>query len=156
MSASQVYDNFIWRLESITPTNQIPRKNFSFLDNAELDPAVSTGVIRAFELYWEGSDPDHEPTDMFDRWAFHNFRLEVSYPRQGFRLNDLTKIATDDRDDIVTALRDDRLWTGYNASNTSTDIGLMGRVRGEDGLDPADNDVWILRQQWRCQIQEIE
>jgi hypothetical protein len=60
-----------------------------------------------------------------------------------------------DRDDICEALRDPAGWTGYDAGNTSTDIGLCDRKRESDEME-RDEALYTLRMTWQCHVKEIE
>jgi hypothetical protein len=154
MSLAQVFENFIWRLEGIAPSSQADRGKLQYVD-PEDDPSALRP--RSFSLTWEGSDTDGSPTDLYDRWAVHTFTVEVYYPAgdTGLSNRDAHALSLADRDDICEALRDPAGWTGYDAGNTSTDIGLCDRKRESDEME-RDEALYTLRMTWQCHVKEIE
>jgi hypothetical protein len=65
-------------------------------------------------------------------------------------------IVLQDRHDIIKQLRDDTKRRGYNADNTTTDVGLYQRRRNGDQLIKDDPKLWRLLMEWECKILESE
>jgi len=155
MSLANVYKNFLYRIASITPTNKTVGKGYRFVSPRDFDPDEAQGVARTFTVYWDGSDEDVEPTDITERIAPHSFTLEVAYSTS-FPVDTLHQIILDDRDDLITKLRDTDSYTGISVSNPATDVGLWARVRARDDIDRGGTHTWYLRQTWTCTVREAE
>jgi len=156
-----VMKNFVWKLEGLTPASAIEKRAlFRHIDAHRKDP--ETQANRRFTVAWIGSEEDHQVGDVWvsdgsnERPASHTIQLEVYYQAMKQNWLDLHDLIASDRHDITLTLRDDASLTGYNADNTSTDIGLWDRSRESDELDRGDDIIWTLRQEWRCIINEIE
>lgn len=161
-SANLVLDNFYWRIEAITPTSSVVgRRAFRRIDTLDIDPAQSSGLSRGFRVAWVASDEEHQVsgegiTDgLYNRAATHTFEVEVYYSTK-LKWTDLHTVVLSDRHDLTKQLRDPDTWVGYNASNTTTDIGIYDRIRESDELDTDDPGYWVLRQSWRVIINEVE
>ncbi len=140
-----VYQNIIDCIQAITPTSTIPGKNFYHLDFKRIDPDQSSGLTRAFAVYWVGSDSDEEPTDMTDRWCEHTFEIDIAYSTD-YELATLEKLIAQDRHDVIKKLRDlDNAITGQHTMK-----------RKNDRLDMSNPQTWYLKQQWICMIEEEE
>lgn len=158
-SAHLVLDNFYWRIETITPTNLTDCRNYyREIDGNTIkqDFPDGTAGIRRFFVEWTDSDSDVDATDHDNREAHHNFIVTVCYPGSSLPWRRLHKLILQDRHDLIKQLRDDDNKVGYNASNTTTDIGLMHRFRGGDELIKEEDEIWRLRIQFRCLIEENE
>lgn len=57
---SYAYQNFIWRLEAITPTSATCTFKFRSFDPLKRSPKRSTGDVRKFSVAWLGSSADGE------------------------------------------------------------------------------------------------
>ena len=152
-----VHTNFIYQLELLTPTNTLTSKKFHSIDPLRLSEDLTTGLIRAFWVTWQGSDGNVVPTDLYDHYANHMFEVAVAYSvgPDGLKHEDAHQIILQDRFDISQALRDPDKFDGYNSSNPNTAIGLENRYRTQDELD-RDDFAWILRQSWQCTVRETE
>lgn len=157
-NAHNALENLVWRMESISPTDTTSANKFRFVDIERLDPDEMPHAMRLFAVRWQGSAPDFGPTDLYDRWADHTFDIEVYYPvgPGGMSTRKLQKMLLRDRHDIAKALRDPSKFVGYDASNTSTDVGIKNRVMIGDALDRNNPAVWTYRASWRLTIQEVE
>lgn len=158
-TADKVLQNFKWRIETITLAHVRPGRNKLRWLGKRVDPDVSTGTERAFNVFWAGqTEPDEENVrDINERIDRHRFRVEVYYPADAIELLELQIMILKDRHDIYKQLRnmDNRL--GYNASNTSENIGLWAREIDEDWeLDDESDITWILRSTWYSDIRESE
>lgn len=156
---SYAYQNFIWRLEAITPTSTTSSFKFRSFDPLKRSPKRSTGDVRKFSVSWLGSGADGEDeapdaNDMYSRTARHNFEIKIEYPAV-YPWDTMQQLVADDRHDILKALRNQANNVGYNASNTTTDIGLWERRRTSDSLEIND-DVWILKLNYLAIINEPE
>lgn len=154
--------NTAWRMEAITPTftgRAVPR--FQRYDPilTKIQPKKESGWTRKFYVDWEGSSEDGGATDAEIREAVHIIRVHIEYPPLG-PWETLHDMILQDRHDVVRVLRgivgtDYRL--GYDDSNSTTDIGLMGRFRVRDSLDKNSNpDVWRLTLEFACHVREDE
>ena len=151
-----IYHNFIYQIESITPTSNIVRKGFHFNNDPErLSANQSSGMVRSFEVHWLGSDEDDEVTDITERIADHKFTVTIAYPVD-YKLKDLYSMILQDRSDITKRLRDSTYRVGYSATNPTTDIGLWARIRESDSIDKSDDNVWYLKMEFTCKIIESE
>ncbi len=157
-TANLVLDNFIWRIEGISPTVDaaVP---FKYLDGPHTAPLASSRD-RVFDVQWEGSADAHtvdgQPITAVDnnRITDHVFVVTVRYPAEQNQRG-VSKRALEDRHDILKRLRDGSLWVGYDDNNTATDLGLHNRYRTEDKLELDDN-TWTYTSQWTCTIEESE
>lgn len=155
MSLGDVFQNFAWRIEAISPTAQAGIGPFRMVDPEIAD--VETLRHRSFALFWESSDEDAGPTDLYDRWAVHTFTLEVYYRAgdQGIPNSKAHTLILADRDDICRTLRDPDLWAGTSDAASSTEIGLKDRRRVGDELE-RDEDTYTYRATWECHVREVE
>jgi len=156
MTLVTAWQNAIWRIEALTPTESaIVAEPFDYVDSERLDPA--TLRHRSFSVQWDGSDEDAAPTDLYDRFAQHRMTLSVFYRVGvgGLRVEDAHKAFLSDRHDILRCLRDPGKFDGYDDSNTATVTGLEDRRREEDELIQQPN-VWIYRARWACKVRETE
>ncbi len=151
----RVYQNFGYQVSLISPTasDGNPRDRFFEIDPERDTVDDSPGLTRGFSVLWRGSDQDNL-TDFYDRWAEHDFQLEVYYSTK-LKHGTLHRLILQDRHDICERLRSDAYFVGYDADNPSADIGLGKRIRMSDEIDTDSAVVWILRQQWRCHVQEV-
>jgi hypothetical protein len=158
---SSTIENFIWRIENITPTDPVPDRGWKYVPEQTFDPDKTKGVARVFEIFWLGSGEDGagEPgggvTDIAERVADHEFEVQVAYSTS-YLPRELQRIIAQDRHDLAKALRnlDNRL--GTSAANPTENIGLWGRNRIRDNLDRSGTHTWYLRMAWVCTIKEDE
>lgn len=148
--------NFVWRIESIAPSyERYGVKRFRSIDPLTLNEMPSgTGGIRMFYVEWPRYGEDDENTLRQTRESEHEFVVNVFYPAT-LPYMEMLRIVTSDRDDLIETLRDSANRVGYNASNTTDDIGLMVRRGGGGDLDQS-SDVWVHTMVWRCRIRETE
>ena len=161
-TANLVSENFYWRLLALTPTSTLAHApQFTALDSTRLKPEQSAGTTRGFAVNWLGCDEEHQidGTGVTDggenRQAQHRFELEVYYSTK-IKHRDLLQLILADRADITKLLRADANWVGYDDDNSTTDIGLWERIREADEIDTEEPTHWVLRQIWRCTINEDE
>lgn len=151
----KIFQNFIYRIEAITPTSNICGKNFNRLDPKQIALNESAGLERNFVITYLGSDSDDTPTDEAIRTAEHKFLVQVLYnPGRGWEV--AHELILNDRHDLIKALRDDAKFDGYDSSHTTDAIRLHGRIRENDEIDMSDPDVWVYRAIWKCYITEEE
>ena len=154
MSLDQVIENFIWRIEAITPDEPLPDQGFRYYDDEDFDPDEGD-VARVVQVQWISSDENTGTTDLQGREAVHEFLVSVGYS-VSYKERLLGKIIAKDRHQLCKTLRDDRLWKGYNDSNTTTDIKLWSRDRVRDEIDRSETHTWYYRAIWQCTIRESE
>jgi hypothetical protein len=159
-SLYRVPENFTWRIEAITPT--APGLRFRRWDGFRGDdPANASGWARRFRVSYEHLIEELGMTDGSIREAEHLFSLEVAYPLAAYRSH-LARVQAmlRDADDLITCLRHDIRYVGYDDDNPSADIGLAGRwLDGQEIVVLSDDDdkaVHGLRQEWRVQVREPE
>ena len=158
---SSTVENFIWRIENISPTNPIPDRPFRYAPEKNFDPDKSKGVARVFEIFWLGSGEDGagEPgggvTDIRERIADHEFEVQIAYSTS-YLPRELQQIVAQDRHDVTAALRNMDNVVGTSDSNSTANIGLIGRNRIRDNLDRSGTHTWYLRQSWVATIREDE
>lgn len=157
-----VRQNFVWRIESQTPTSSLLKPRFTEIDPLRLDADQAAGVgERSFSVYWLGSEEDNVVdgegiTDNENqRIAEHRYRVDIYYTTK-LDYRDLQHAMLQDRHDITRLLRSGDNIKGYNADNSSTELGLFNRIRESDELIMDDPDVWVYRATWRCTIEESE
>lgn len=155
MSTADAYRNLLWRMESITPTDTDPARGFLFYSPRDFNPETARGTVRSFTLFWDGSDPDDEPTDITERVADHQFTVEVAYSTD-YPLDKLNELVLSDRNDILKTLRDTDGFVGVSDAQPTKATGIWSRVRTRDELDRGNSNIWYLRIVWRCKIQEAE
>ena len=154
-SAHYVYSNFVWRLETLTPTGTVGNLRSRFVSYDPLrDDAAAMPSSRNFTVSWTGSAIDESPTDLYDRVAEHSYEIEIHYDPT-LKWQTLQEIILQDRHDISKRLRDPAYFVGYDASHSSTEIYLKNRIRTGDSL-VRDATLVTLRQQYRCMIWETE
>ena len=152
-----VRKNFVWRMEGISPTSTLERDSFRWVDGERLEPEQVAN--RSFTVRWGGSEEENLirgngfTYDPSYRVADHRFMLDIYY-RGGGKLKDSTlhDLILQDRHDIIVELYNKNL-VGYDADNTSDQLGLHDRIRESDEI-VAEGAAWIYRSVWRCQIME--
>ena len=151
----RVFENFIWRIESLTPTATAGNLRTRFLDYDPLrhDPSAMP-TSRNFSVTWASSASDESPTDLYDRVAEHVFELEFHY-EPTMKWNTLHEVILQDRHDINSLLRDPAYFIGYSAINSTDEINLKNRIRTGDSLVRSPSLI-TLRQSWRCMVWETE
>ena len=150
----RVHDNFIWRIEGLTPTSTRSRRKFRSLDRQTPRPGEHFGVTRGFRVQRLGSGADVELTDFTCRVADHRYAVEVYYGDE-FGGTAVHEVADQDRHDIIKDLRYPGSWNGFNSSNTDTDIGIMDRQLLGDSFD-FEGGAWILRLEFGVKAKEAE
>ena len=153
----RVLDNFKWKLEGITLTNARVNNRLAEYDPLlEPIPQCSSAWFRRFYIEWNDSGEDGHATDSDRREAAHLFRLFINYP-EILPHNVLRDLYLQDRHDIAKTLRAPASRLGYDASNTTTDIGLYHRKRVGDAMQIGTFEkVRQLVTDWRCLIREDE
>lgn len=149
----RVRQNFVWRLKAVTPTCDISGERFEQLDASKLDKTDSQGLERSFQVNLLEGGPDLEATSAAYRSSVYTFLVQVVYwPGRG--PDACHEIMLQDQWDMVKALRDDRLYVGYEDANPSTDICIVSRELEGQRVDYSDPEVWILQQTWQVQVTE--
>jgi hypothetical protein len=148
----RVRQNFIWRMENITPTATLAnlRTGFVHIDptRESADPAAS----RTFSLRWLRAEEDHGITDGASYEANHFWQLDVNYAAALGYAN-VQDIGLQDRFDVLGDLQESNL-VGYDADNTSTELNLHSRTREDDELITDSEITWVWRYVWRTNIRE--
>ena len=155
MSLAEIYQNFCWRIESITPASAISPANFRRNDHPLYMTDEQSPEDRIFVLYWDNGDEVEDFSDLNQRWSTVYFTLEVAYDATR-DLDKLHTLMTSDRNQIIATLRDGSNFVGYDSGNTTTDVNLKGRWFDGDEFDRDRETMWILRQTWKCKIAETE
>ena len=155
-SAHLVHKNFVWRIESISPTSKLVARKFTSIDRP-LTPFAdqSSGTTRDFAVYSESAGPVYEPTDGTGHTREWLWSVDVAYTTD-MRLSDLHEAVLQDSYDLITTLRDDAKWLGYSSAATTTDIGLWNRHLVEQRLDRSSPTTWYLRHVYATEIYEAE
>jgi hypothetical protein len=154
MYLHRVIDNFYWRIEGTSPTNQISTNRFRAIDPIKKTPRKHSGDIRAFYVARNGSDEDSAATDLDRREAWHDFRLHMFYPAV-YPWQDLQRMIVQDRHDLAKVLRSMGARPGWDDDNAADNIGLYERQRATDTTDTT-GDVYEVIMHWRCKIREEE
>jgi len=160
-AADLVLKNFVWRIETLTPTETtlLSGSRFVHVDPWRCDPGTLT--YRRFSVLWRDSDEDHTSVDggvtdsLSQRPAMHRFEVSVYYPRKS-EYHDLQTAILRDRHDITKQVRNPDNFVGYSATVSTGSIGLYNRIREGDSLDLDDEEMWVYRATWRCIINETE
>jgi hypothetical protein len=160
--AHRVLDNFYWRIEALTPPTVAGIKTEYFeVDPDRIAPEQSSGLTRGFSVSWNTGGADHEMggqqvTDgLEDRNSDHEFTVEMIYSKKlGHR--DLMSAMLQDRGAILKEMGNADKWIGFNASNTTTAIGLWDRICVSSERDAEDESFTVLRMVFRCAINESE
>jgi hypothetical protein len=148
----RVYQNFIWRIESIPPTCTRPGKNFVSLGNVAA--SESTGTSRGFRVKRQGRETESELTDLYQRTATHDYRVEVYYP-SALSQDAIEEIISQDAHDIIKTLRDPASYLGFNSANNNTNIGVRSRMEISDQVNESAS-LWTLQINFKCLVTEIE
>jgi len=165
-SLHRIYQNFQWRMETITPTNTATsaKAYFRRYDPLKSDPPDSSGGWRKFFVKISGGDEDLGASDAQARESWMAAAIFVAYPaRAGY--DDMNRLVQQDRHDILKQMRtgadiiaaaqtrENRL--GYDADNTTTNIGLIHREPSGWNLDDAEA-VWFLELRFKIYVRELE
>lgn len=157
-TAQLVFENFIWRIESKTPTDtSVLTEGFLYSSGYKVPEETRP---RSFSVLWNssgedamaGGDPIVE--DLSGRIADHQYTVEVYY-RAEFGDRDLQKVILLDRHDIAKQLRDPALFVGYDDDNSSASLGVCDRKRVSDEIERGEV-VWTYRSVWALIISEDE
>lgn len=148
----RVYQNFKWRIESISPACTRPGKNFVSLGNVAANE--STGTSRGFRVKRLGRETESELTDLYQRTATHDYRVEVYYPA-ALHQDAIEEIISQDAHDIIKTLRNPDSYLGFNSTDSSTNIGIRSRMEISDQVTES-TDLWTLQINFKCLITEIE
>ena len=161
-SIHRIDENCNWRTESTTPTadsGYSAVNRFDRIDPERDEIPDGSGGIRKFYWMWTGWDIDTGATMSNQREAFHTYELSVYYPRRVMKFPELKRLMMQDRHDLLEELRtngknvDNRL--GWDANNTTDDIGLIDRIC-TGGAIVEEDKFYILRFNWRLFIREDE
>lgn len=159
MSLAQVYQNFGYRLELLTATEQsLCSLRFRAYDPHAKGRAVQgPGNRRRFFVSGEDGDELSAATSMVSRESVHRFRVDVEYAFAS-TWDKMHELIYADLDDIVECLRDANQSNlkGYDADNDTADIGLFGRVYRGYEINRSNPDVWRLSTGWLCSVRESE
>jgi hypothetical protein len=167
----RVVSNTRWRIEALTPSHvygppDSPIK-FRRFDPFEAEPANTSGWVRAFFVHWLGSSLDIGATNLDIREAIHPVFVHIIYPPAALPYEELEAMWLQDRHDIIKAMRDQAQRAGYDADNTTGDIGLMVRRRGSPdtvraggelipGLVNLNPNILQLVIELHCEVREEE
>ena len=157
-SLYRVRQNIEYWLGQITPTlsNTRTHPKFRTYEPTKGTPGNEDGAARLFTVAWLGSVEDDEATADDFRTAIHRYEIDVLYPEAVGLHGDFQDLVTLDRHDLIKQLRRTVTWDGYNASNTTTNIGLEDRVREGDELIEVAPQVFALRMVWLHRVKEDE
>lgn len=167
----RVRENFIYWIEQITPTNtSAVDREFQWVDSARFSASGdSSGHARNFDVVWSPGEEDHIVGSQLvidalnSRIAEHMFVVRLFLPASWLS-GDLHNVMLDDRHDVIKQLGDPAKWVGYDASNTTTEIGLYDRVKvteelvkeAADSDDEDEADSYVLNMVFRCVVEETE
>lgn len=154
MSLYGVYQNFILRIEQISPTSTLERRRFVHYDPDHIMAEDSDGLQRAVVVKWEGSEEDTGITDMAQREAEHKIIVSVAYPGT-WPWDRLHEIVASDRNDLIKQLRDPAKYVGIQGNET-LDVGLQRRWRNNDTLEIIDGGGALLSIAFSCNVLELE
>lgn len=162
-SLNLVLQNFAWRIDALTPTDQtiIGQNRFIQTDPFRIDPEQSSGLTRHYSLLWTGGGAGQYAYDqaindnLVERTATHTFDLRVYYHPSKIKYDRLQWAMAQDRHDLHKQLRDPDKWVGYNDSNTSTDLGVYDRYNTSESVDYTPTLVTVSYE-WTCVILESE
>lgn len=151
----RVWQNFVWRIQSLTPTctRGTIRETFVHLNGAT--PGQSAGTSRGFEVTLLRGSTSGEPTNLYSRRGVHQFLVEVYYDR-ALKPDARHEVIPQDRHDITTELRRPGGWVGYDATHT-TDAIMQARENIDDEYEIVETESnVILRMPWRVRVREVE
>lgn len=150
----RVMQNFVWRLEAITPTSDISSKPFLSLDRTKTNEGDSAGLERSFLLSWLGRGPEEEATDQYQLSAEHEWQLDVFYwAGRGYETTH--EIILQDQFDIVKTLRNDALYVGYADDHSTDDLSIIDRHTVKIEVNNESDDLWILRFVFSTHVKEV-
>lgn len=152
--AKRVRKNFIWRLENLSMTASDPAiKDNLFNIHLDEDPLAADGYTRSFIVEWDGRVAESDLTNLTNSVSDHAFSVEVYYRPNDFSRDIAMSMILDDQRDIVKELNDPSKWVGYDADNTSDDIGLKHRMIQRVTRQAVEN-IWVLRFETICTLFE--
>ena len=151
---ARIRESFLWRIESITPTERPDLRRFRRMVRPQIDPTDMSGAIRLFTVEWLGSDGDTDLTCGTHRTAPHIFGVTVYYA-SSLKPDDEQNLILSDRDDIIKALSLSSTDTrkGYSDTYSATDIGIMSRDRIRDEIQ-TDAEMTAYKASWRVIARE--
>jgi len=156
MSLFQIYQNIIWKVESLTPTNQrLSPSRFQHNDQPLNITDEQMLKERMFSVEWDHGDQVMDFSDLNERWSDQFLIFEISYDAKR-DLDKLTELIMTDKNQIHAALRNPDSFIGYDDDNTTTDIGLKGRWLDSEEQDRDRETMRILRLTWRVTVSETE
>lgn len=155
-SAHLIMDNFIWKMETITPTNKAVKHGFTVFDPERESPPLNSKGLRWFYISTTGENPPSQTTYNSLREAWHAYQAHIFYPLKALDYRKRHKMYMQDRDDIWREVRAQAARYGYDKDNTATDIGIMLRI--PDGSTIANfNDQYVeVVMQFLCHVKESE
>lgn len=151
--------NFIWRIESISPTARFHGVGFESFDPLKYEVGNQSGDVRKFFVRRLGSDgQDLDGTNYSIRKATHNYEVQVFYPDAIGSEAEREDLIAQDRHDILKALRRSGNYVGFDDSNTSTQLRLINRyATGEEVTeDEEEPEVVAMVLTFACLIHEDE
>ncbi len=158
-----VLENFYWRIQAITPSYVGPARaveRFEPWDPQDgRTPTTGSGWTRKFWVERIGSGQDTGATSDVLRESEHIYHTHVLYDNAKHRRTQA--IICDDRDNLAKVLRGvigTNYRLGYDDDNSTTDIGLMKRWRGDDRTIDylGDSAIKQVTTEWYCSVREDE
>jgi hypothetical protein len=152
--------NFVFRLEAISPTDDLVDRGFRNVDRLRLgadeDQADAfgneSGRARDFVVKRLSSGEDHDPSRNAIRECTHEYEIVIAYPTCLGLEHDIHEIMDRDRHDMIEALRDKPSYTGI-PGDASAATGLMWRRRLGDALED-DGAVWRQVYRYAAKVRE--
>jgi hypothetical protein len=151
----RVWQNFIWRIGSLTPTCTRGTLRQKFVHLNGVQPGQAPGTSRGFEVALLRGGTSGEPTNFHARRGIHQFLVEVFYDKT-LKPDARHEVILQDRHDITTELRRPGGWVGYDATHTTDSI-MLSRENVDDEYEIVETESNIvLRMPFQVRAREVE
>lgn len=151
----RVWSNFVWRIQSLTPTCTRGTLRPKFVHLNGVQPGQAAGTSRGFEVTLLRGGSSGEPSKFYARRGIHQFVVEVYYDKS-LKPDARHEVIPQDRHDITTELRRPGSWKGYDATHT-TDAIMLSRENVDDEYEIVETESnVILRMPFRVRAREVE
>jgi len=151
----RVWQNFVWRIQSLTPTCTRGALRQKFVHLNGVTPGQAPGTSRGFEVALLRGSTGGEPTNFHARRGIHLFTVEVYYDKT-LKPDARHEVILQDRHDITTELRRPGGWVGYDATHTTDSI-MLSRENVDDEYEIVETESNIvLRMPFQVRAREVE
>ena len=152
MGADLVHRNFIWRIESMTPSDEYIAKKFVYVESLRFDE--ETNASRLFSVTPTSQGEIIEPSDLYFFRQKLTFDLVVMYSRNRIRTEALFGLILQDAKSIIALLYNPGYYRGYSDENSLSSTGLELRQYKSSRIITSNYNT-RLTQSWDCIVSEV-